>query len=152
MLTRLNTLLERFFGAMLAALFAGLILVVFIQVVARNILRVPMIWTLDMAQLLFSWCIFVGAALAFRHGQHYVVDIWPKAGRFNVLPLIVPVFASAAVIYVLIFNGVLMAEIGLNRMSPALGITEFWFFVPIPLGGLCMALFLLESLLQDWRK
>ena len=152
MLTRLNTLLERFFGAILAALFAGLILVVFLQVVARNILRVPMIWTLDMAQLLFSWCIFLGAALAFRHGQHYIVDIWPRAGRFNFLLLIVPFLASAVVIYVLVRNGALMAEIGLNRTSPALGISEFWFFLPIPLGGLCMALFLLERALADLRR
>ena len=152
MLTRLNSVLEGLFGTVLAGLFAGLILVVFIQVVARNILQVPMIWTLDVAQLLFSWCIFLGAALAFRKGQHYVVDIWPHTGPFNMLPAIVPVLASAVVIYVLVRNGALMSEIGLNRTSPALGISEFWFFVPIPLGGVCMALFLVENTLASLRK
>ncbi len=152
MLVRLNSVLERLFGTVLAGLFAGLILVVFIQVVARNILQVPMIWTLDLAQLLFSWCIFVGAALAFRKGQHYVVDIWPQSGPFNFLPVIVPILASAIVIYVLVRNGALMTEIGLNRTSPSLGISEFWFFLPIPLGGACMALFLLENTLASLRK
>lgn len=152
MLIRLNTLLEQLFGALLAALFAGLILVVFLQVVARNILRVPMIWTLDLAQLLFSWCIFLGAALAFRHGQHYVVDIWPRGGRLGFLPVVIPFLASAVVVYVLVRNGTSMAQIGLNRTSPALGISEFWFFLPIPLGGVCMALFLVESAFRDLRK
>lgn len=152
MLNRLNNALVRVFGYALSGLFAGLIFVVFIQVVARNILQVPMIWTLDMAQLLFSWCIFLGAALAFRQGQHYVVNIWPQRGRFNALPVIVPVVASAIVIYVLVWNGFLMSQIGLNRTSPALGISEFWFFVPIPLGGACMALFLIESTLEGLRK
>lgn len=152
MLNRFNTALVRIFGYALSGLFAGLILVVFTQVVARNILQVPMIWTLDMAQLLFSWCIFLGAALAFRQGQHYVVNIWPQTGRFNVLPVVVPILASAIVIYVLVWNGFAMSQIGLNRTSPALGISEFWFFVPIPLGGLCMALFLLESTIEGLRK
>ncbi|MCR9137829.1 MAG: TRAP transporter small permease [Alphaproteobacteria bacterium] len=152
MLNRFNSTLVRVFGYALSGLFAGLILVVFIQVVARNILQVPMIWTLDMAQLLFSWCIFLGAALAFRQGQHYVVDIWPPHGRFNLLPVIIPVVASAIVIYVLVWNGYLMSQIGLNRTSPALGISEFWFFVPIPLGGVCMALFLIETTLEGLRK
>lgn len=152
MLNRFNALIVRVFGYALAVLFAALILVVFTQVVARNILQVPMIWTLDMAQLLFSWCVFLGAALAFRQGQHYVVDIWPPTGRLTILPVIIPVIASAIVIYVLVWNGALMSQIGLNRTSPTLGISEFWFFVPIPLGGLCMALFLIENSLEGLRK
>jgi TRAP-type C4-dicarboxylate transport system permease small subunit len=147
MLTRLNNALVSIFGYALAGLFAGLILVVFAQVTARNILQMPMIWTLDLAQLLFSWCIFLGAALAFRKGEHYVVDIWPRTGSLNFLPILIPIIAGAIVIYVLVWNGMAMSQIGFNRLSPSLGISEFWFFLPIPLGGVCMALFLLEMII-----
>jgi TRAP-type C4-dicarboxylate transport system permease small subunit len=152
MLTRFNAALARIFGHVLAVLFAGLIIVVFLQVTARNILHVPMTWTLDLAQLLFAWCIFLGAAMAFRNDQHYVVDVWPKTGPLNFLPVILPILASGVVIFVLVRNGSLMSLIGTNRLSPALGISEVWFFLPIPLGGLCMALFLLEKVQRELRK
>ncbi len=152
MLVRFNTALERIFGYLLACLFAALIIDVFIQVFARNALQVPMIWTLDLAQLLFSWCIFLGAALAFRKGAHYVVDLWPAQGRFHIVPVAVSFLASAIVIFVLIWNGALMSQIGFNRLSPALNISEFWFFLPIPLGGVCMALFLCEGIIEGFKK
>ncbi len=147
MLSRLNDRLERVFGYVLAALFASLILVVFVQVMARNVLEIPLIWTLDAAQLLFSWCIFLGAALAFRKGEHYVVDLWPADGALNWIPVILSLAASVAVIFVLVNNGVAMSGVGLNRLSPSLGISEFWFFVPIPIAGAFMALFLVERIL-----
>ncbi len=59
-ITRLNEAIERYVGRALAVAFAGLIAVVFMQVAARNVLHMPMIWTLDLAQLLFAWCIFIG--------------------------------------------------------------------------------------------
>lgn len=152
MLFRLNNLLERYFGYVLAALFAALILVVFLQVMARNVLEIPLIWTLDVAQLLFSWCIFLGAALAFRKGEHYVVDLWPSQGPLNWIPVVVPLLASATVIFVLVRNGIVMSGMGLNRLSPSLGISEFWFFVPIPIAGAFMALFLAERVFTGRSK
>lgn len=147
MLVRLNTWLERWLGRALAILFAGLIAVVFLQVAARNVLELSLIWTLDVAQLLFAWCIFVGAALAFRKGAHYVVDLWPDRFADNRVINAFATAASIAVIGVLIYHGALMTRIGLNRLAPSLGISELWFFLPIPLGAVLMALFLAERLL-----
>jgi TRAP-type C4-dicarboxylate transport system permease small subunit len=148
MFSRFMDSLEKTFGYVLGGLFAGLIAVVFMQVIARNLLEIPLIWTLDLAQLLFSWCIFLGAALAFRKGQHYVVNLWPDTGPLAWIPVAASFAASLVVIYVLIRNGAAMTQISLNRMSPSLGITEFWFFIPIPIGGAFMALFLVEKILS----
>jgi TRAP-type C4-dicarboxylate transport system permease small subunit len=147
MLTRINDVIERVVGWLLAVLFTALILTVFAQVTARSVLEIPVIWTLDVAQLLFSWCIFIGAGLAFRHGQHYTVNLWP-GGALEVIPRVAATIAACVVIYVLLVNGSAMTGIGLRRTSPALGITEAWFFLPIPLGAGLMALFLLERILD----
>lgn len=152
MITRLNGVIERYVGFALAIGFAGLILVVFIQVAARNVFHVPMIWTLDLAQLLFAWCIFIGAAMAFRHGAHYIVDLWSDDGRMNTASTWVSMALSAVVIFVLIFNGVKMSMIGLNRESPSLGLSEFWFYVPIPICGVFMALFLGEHVVREFKQ
>ena len=152
MITRLNAAIEAWVGRALAVAFAGLITVVFIQVVARNVLQLPMIWTLDLAQLLFAWCIFIGAALAFRQGAHYIVNLWPSASFMDSLSTRASMLLSAIVIFVLIFNGVKMSMIGLNRESPSLGFSEFWFFVPMPVCGVFMLLFLIEHVLRELRQ
>ena len=146
MLQTINDRIERLVGGTLALLFTGLILTVFMQVVARNILLIPLVWTLDLAQLLFSWCIFLGAALAYRRNQHYQIDLWPKGGALEWLPRIAVLMGSVVVLFVLIRNGYAMTVIGLNRESQSLGVSEMWFFMPIPIGGFLMALFLLENL------
>lgn len=151
MITRLNSVIEHYVGRALAVAFAALIVVVFIQVAARNVFRMPMIWTLDLAQLLFAWCIFIGASLAFRQGAHYIVNLWPGTGFMDVLSTRISMAFSAIVIFVLIFNGVNMSLIGLNRESLALGLSEFWFFVPIPVCGVFMSLFLLEHVLRELK-
>ncbi|MEM1289497.1 MAG: TRAP transporter small permease [Pseudomonadota bacterium] len=146
MLTHLNNLVERVALWLLALLFAGLILVVGVQVLARNVFQVPMIWTLDMAQLLFSWCIFIGAAVAFRQKRHYEVNIWPEAGPITLVPRIAATIACVIVIYVLARHGLEMAQITMLRFNQSLRISEVWFIAPIPLAGALMALFLIEQI------
>lgn len=151
MLTRIVDAVERAVSWALAALFAALICVVALQVLARNVFEMPMIWTLDLAQLLFSWCIFVGAAVAWRRGAHYEVNLWPGSGPAAAVPRVASVIAAAAVIAVLLVHGVRMTRIATVRESQSLGISELWFFLPIPLGAALMALFLVERLARGRR-
>jgi len=148
MLRKFNDRVESVVGGILAVLFTGLILTVFLQVMARNVLLIPLVWTLDLAQLLFAWCIFLGAALALRKGQHYQINLWPTSGPVAWVPRLVVVLASGAVLFVLVRNGYAMTLIGLHRESQSLGVSETWFFMPIPLGGGLMLLFFVERLLR----
>ncbi|WP_306261232.1 TRAP transporter small permease [Pararhizobium sp. IMCC21322] len=152
MLKTLGDTLDRIFQMVLACLFAGLIGVVFMQVAARNILMVPMTWTLDLAQLLFSWCIFLGAAFAYRRGGHYLVNLWPKNSPLNIIPKIATYLAAAIVVYVLVRHGIIMSLIGLNRVALSLNISEFWFYLPIPICGAFIGLFTIEALLDRNSK
>jgi len=147
MMTRLCDVLERVVAWALGGLFLALILVVGLQVMARNVLQVPMIWTLDVAQLLFSWCIFLGAALAWRKGAHYEVNLWPATGPAAGIPRAAGLLSTLAVVYILAFHGWEMAQFASRRTSQSLGITEFWYFLPIPLCGAMIGLFLAETLL-----
>ena len=145
-----NRTLDHIIQKLLAGLFGGMIVVVFLQVFARNVLEVPLIWTLDLAQLLFSWTIFIGAALALRWNAHYNLDLIPKHWTtVDAALTIICHLGSIIVVALLIYNGSIFADIGLTRSSVAIGISEFWFFLPIPLGGVCMALFLAEAIPTD---
>lgn len=145
MMARINDTVEAAVGWLMAAAFAALIAVVAIQVLARNVLAMPMIWTLDVAQLLFSWTIFVGAGLAYRRGAHYIVDLWPPEGPLARIPQVAAFLAGLVIVYVLVRHGIDMAEIMGRRRSQTLGISMAWYFAPIPICGALIGLAMLEQ-------
>lgn len=125
--------------------FAALIATVALQVIARNLLTTPMIWTSDLAQLLFTWLIFVGAAVGLRTGAHYDVDLLPMnrpavARSVEIISLV----AGACVSWLLIRHGWELAIVRATAEVQSLGISRFWMFLPLPVSGALMALYLLE--------
>lgn len=53
---------------------AACTLLVFVASLARWV-GYPIIWSVDIAQLLFAWSAFLGADQALRHKEHLVVDL-----------------------------------------------------------------------------
>lgn len=153
MLNRLSDAVIRITEIGLWLGFLCLTITVGLQVVARNLFKLPLIWTLDLAQLLFSWLIFVGAAVAFRKGMHYTVDVLPESWtRLRAALDLVSFAAAAIVIYVLVVHGWTLTQIRYSGTVQSLGISRAWMFAPIPLSGLLMLLFLIESALGHIRK
>jgi len=134
------------------ALFFAMICAVALQVIARNILAIPILWTSDVAQLMFSWLIFVGAAIGLRQGEHYYVDLWPEgdsAARRAVtwFGLVV----SVVVVFILVVNGWALSMARARGEIQSLGISRMWLYLSIPVSGVMMALFLVELAMKHWR-
>jgi len=152
MFLRFSTAVERVVETACWMGFLALILTVGFQVFARNILKMPFVWTMDLAQLLFAWLIFVGAAVAFRRGGHYAIDIFPPTWtRWSAALNAFGAAASLCVIYVLIRYGWTLVVLRDTSEVETLGITGAWFFVPIPVCGALMLLFLVENLVRAWK-
>ncbi len=146
MIRSVNDGLERCVVTALWMGFAALVLTVGMQVLARNVLQLPMIWTLDLAQLLFTWLIFVGAAIAYRRGVHYRIDMVPSGWRKADLMLdVLSYVAGAIVVYVLVRYGWMLTDIRSSSRVQALGLSEGWFYAAIPVSGALMGLFLAEK-------
>ncbi len=106
LLRSINRKLDSVLRWVLSGAFAMMIGVVFLQVINRNVIGVSLVWTLDVAQLMFSWCIFIGAALALRWNEHYVLDLLPKGWKVaNSLVTVFSHIAVTAVVAVLGYNG-----------------------------------------------
>ena len=134
------------------AMFFGLICAVALQVIARNVLRIPILWTSDVAQLLFSWLIFIGAAIGLRQGAHYFVDVLPAADNaFRRGVTWFGLAASVVVIFILVTNGWALTMARARGEIQSIGISRLWLYVPIPISGAMMALFLVEIALKQWR-
>lgn len=153
MLTRISNAIVKITELGLWLGFLAMVVTVGLQVGARNLLKLPLIWTLDLAQLLFSWLIFIGAAVAFRRGAHYVVDLWPETwSRFHLVLEIISILTSALVIYVLIVHGWTLVEIRSTSNVPSLGISHSWMFLPMPICGVLMLVFLVEAVQDMVRR
>jgi TRAP-type C4-dicarboxylate transport system permease small subunit len=154
MLRRVNDILARITEFALWTGFLALMVTVGLQVVARNVFAIPLIWTLDLAQLLFSWLVFIGAALALRRGAHYMVDLWPENlwPPFDMALRVIGILAGAIVIYVLVRYGSLLVGIRQTSTVQSLGISRAWMFMPMPVGGILMLLFLIELAWDSLRR
>lgn len=153
---RLNDLIERLFLVVGASLFAVFVAVIFFQVMARNYIKISVVWTDEVALICFVWSVFLGAAVALRRRAHYVVEVLPS--RFlrvnNGLKLFADL-ATLAVIYVLIVAGWTYVGMGMRRFSVSTGVPLAYVFAAIPVSGAAMLCFSVELLLQDlkdWRR
>lgn len=150
MIEKFGGALDRLVLALLSAAFAALIAVVGLQVLARNVLKIPLIWTPDVAQLLFTWLIFVGAAVAFRRGAHYAIDLVPDG-----MPRLARAFdlvsdaAALAVVIVLLRYGLMLTQMRASGVIASLGISAAWGYAAIPAGAALIGVFLLEKVARD---
>jgi TRAP-type C4-dicarboxylate transport system permease small subunit len=64
----------------LAALvcFCVMMACVLVEVVARNIIKLPTTWVEELSRLLFIWTIFLGSASAWYRGSHIIINILPR--------------------------------------------------------------------------
>jgi TRAP-type C4-dicarboxylate transport system permease small subunit len=149
----LNDIVEKvfmFFGVLLLGVF---ILSVFLQVVARNYLHLPLLWTDEVAVMSFIWSVYLGAAVAVRHKKHYVVELFPESWRrTNTILNLVADISVFSLMYVMTHHGWTFAMMGFSRFSTAIGMPKAYFFLSVPVAGVAMILFGIEVLIADIGK
>lgn len=57
---------------------AAFVVVISLQVVCRNFLKISMVWANDISVVCFVWAVFLGSAIAVRHRAHYVLAFLPE--------------------------------------------------------------------------
>jgi TRAP-type C4-dicarboxylate transport system permease small subunit len=137
-----------------AILMVALAVVVFIQVFNRFVLQTPLAWSEDLAMLLYQWVVFVGAALGVKRLRHFGIELvvrqFPERLRHRV-ELLTPI-VMAVVAVVMIIQG--WAILGLNRtrIYSTMDLSYTWAFLPIPLSGVLIIVYLIQVEVQRWRQ
>lgn len=132
----------------------GFVLVVFVDVVYRQILKLPMLATADLAILLFVWSTMTAAAVAVRKNLHFNIDVvpgWTSGDSPTVRARWMAVDIASLVFFVLItYLGTLTALHAMNRMFPMSGYSIGWAVAAIPFCGIASILFLVERIALRW--
>jgi TRAP-type transport system small permease protein len=80
---RLAAALDRCTCIACVALFAGILVTMLLQVAFRYVLNSPLVWTEELARILYIWACYLGAPVATRRGNHvtitFVLERLPRA-------------------------------------------------------------------------
>jgi tripartite ATP-independent transporter DctM subunit len=144
---------EQWLGTIVAAAAALLvvaeIVVLFSGVSARYLFQRPLIWSDELAGILFLWLAMLGAVVAFQRGEHmrmtaFVGKIEPKRRAFfDVLAIAAPL----AFLVLVLDPAYEFASDEAVVSTPALDISNLWRAAALPIGlGLMLAVALLRLL------
>ncbi len=92
------------YRALLIALVALIVAIVAIAVVFRYGLNTPLIFSFDLATILFVWLVFLGLAPAAHEGSHMAVDLFTAmlpAGAAKVLAVIMRLLMIAIALFLI---------------------------------------------------
>jgi tripartite ATP-independent transporter DctM subunit len=124
------------------------IVILFAGVVARYGLRSPLIWSDELASILFLWLAMLGAAVAFRRSEHMRMTAI-VAGAKPVMRNYLDMIATCAALAFLLLVAWPAYEYAYEESfitTPALQIPNIWRAAALPVGIGLMALFALLRL------
>ncbi len=139
-LGRLAGHLDRGLGGLVETAAAVLVLVEIIilgaGVTARYVFHAPLVWSDELASILFLWLSMLGAVVALRRGEHMrmtglVTRVSPQT---RALLEAVAITASIAFLLLIIPHAIEYAEEESFIVTPALEITNAWRAAAIPVG------------------
>lgn len=149
-LKRVNDIWEWIVTKLLIVMTIVMVLSVFIQVVSR-IVHYTVIWTSDVATFLFVWLAFLGAAVAVRDNDHFIVDVFPekmKTVRFNLTLNLLALVTQMVIGFIMLRYGIEFVKSMSLRMSYSLGVQMSYIVTVVPISGGLIILGVVERLLR----
>ena len=141
-LPQLDNTLLRLIELAVAALIAVETVVLLAGVIARYVFLRPLIWSDDLASLLFMWLIMLGAVLALRRGAHMRLTVLLNANLPRLKPWLeaTTVAVTAGLILALLYPSYEYARDEVLIITPGLGLSNVWRVAALPAGALLMLL------------
>lgn len=150
--------LERWTGAVAMAIACAMLTLAAIlgmfQIITRFVLETPAEWTEVMIRFSLIWMVFMGVAVAFRHGAMVSVDVvyrWSPPKVRRVLDAVVAL-AALTLIGVIIWWGWDYAQRGsVQTMAGLESVSMFWAYLAMPVGGLFSVIGIVANFLDPKR-
>jgi len=155
-LTRIDAVLGALVEIPAALLVLADIAVLFSGVFARFVLHRPLVWSDELASMLFLWLAMLGAVVALRRGEHMRMTAWVSRATGSRAALL-EAFATSACLAFLVLLAWPAWEYASEEAfitTPALEISNIWRAAALPTGIALMAIFASLRLLRvcQWRQ
>ena len=151
---KVQTVLAKTSLALAAILMATVALSIFVNVAARYIFKVGLMWVEQYARYSLIWSVFLSANVLIYDNALMRVDFmdvfwpsWIKTGREKIYALL-----FVLILGIVTWQGWLQARayIGVSLMGIALD--KFWVYLCVPVGtGLMLVQYFLNALIAFWK-
>lgn len=120
--------------------FISIVALVFISALARGF-RHPIQWTVDVSQLLLAWVSFLGADVAWRHGQILGLDLITRRLPFKARRLIELFILLVILIALVIFirYGIQLAKSNWKRTMQIVRMSYSFVTLSLPVASISMS-------------
>ena len=139
--------------AVCVALLAAITGLVFVAAVMRFFGH-PLIWSVDMAQLLFIWLCFVGGARAMREKSHIGMEVLVKHLSYRrqfwlemAMSVIILAFLGALAV-----EGWKLTMLNRERLFGDSTLSYAWVTVAVPVGCVLLGIALGYNIVDAWRR
>lgn len=138
-------------AALLAVLF---VVLVFLQVIFRYLLKSPIQWSEELIVLLFQWTIFLGAAVSVKYDMHFRLDFLTRhlTARTRSYTEILASLIMIAVAVTMVVKGVAMVWLTRNATFATIKMSRGVSYVNIPISGMLMIIYLIPILRNQFRQ
>jgi tripartite ATP-independent transporter DctM subunit len=127
------------------------IVVLFVGIVARFVFRKPLLWSDELASILFIWLAMFGSCIALRRGEHMRMTAFVNkaAPERRVFWELLATAACLAFLAMVAWPAVQYAIEEQDITTPALSISNAWRAAAIPVGIFLMGFFSILRLLRS---
>jgi TRAP-type C4-dicarboxylate transport system permease small subunit len=150
-LSHLSDWTDRFTRWLLVPMAALFVAVVFLAVLTRYVFRAPIITSIELARIGFVWCAFLGAVVCLKREKHtqflFLLDRFRGRTRLWLDTWIAAL--SLGFFAVVTFKGVQMVQAVQDTYFPALGWSQVWLYLPVPVCCACMLVHTTALLARD---
>ncbi len=148
--------IDRILAVSLVILMGTAVLNVLWQVFTRWVLNDPSSYTEELARYLLIWIGLLGAAYASGRKLHLAIDLLPGQARGrskHLLEIAIESFVLLFAVAVMIVGGLRLMSLAflMGQVSAALGIPLGYVYLVLPLSGLLIAFYALESVYERMR-
>lgn len=114
----------------------------------------PLIWSVDLAQLLFIWLCFFGADRALRMKGHMGVDLIIRRLSNRKRLLVESALALCTLIFLssLAVKGVQLTILNKERLYGDSGIPYYFVTIAVPFGCLILSITVIRNFIFAWRN
>lgn len=151
----LNKLEEWLGGTLLLVVFT----ILAIQIIARQIFQSPLIWSEELARMIFIYTALLGVSIAVRNQQHVYIDFLT-----NLMPDTIKKVTNTLVQIIIFICIVIFIHIGYNvwadamfpmealRATFGIDITQKWIYAALPLISLLILFRFLQTQAENYKN
>jgi TRAP-type C4-dicarboxylate transport system permease small subunit len=126
------------------------------QVFTRFVIKVPSIWTEEIARYSFLYMVMIGAALGVRNSTHFgmtmLIDKLQGKMREYYHRFFINVILLICSIILLVYGMEFTITYGMTRVSPTFLVPMAWVFAIIPVSAVLMILFAAYNIVFGERE